>query len=519
MNEYAEALRDLQRSQMQHKPMPTPKLVDLVNAGVANWWGGVKDRTRQLASGDLSGIARALPEAIYGIRSPEHFQAIQSGQEAWYPPYLAGMTVYHGSPHKFDAFDLSKIGTGEGAQAYGHGLYFAEDPKVGKYYATNLAGKTGAGMPGRRLPEAFEDHISADVEAFFGEDIGEHAANRATQINHRGSEIEYVFEDGSIGVIDSDGNYNAYGIPDSFLYEVDVPDEAISQMLDWDAPLSEQPENVRRALAQDIQDFNQNTFTRGGVTWVSTNNGKTLGREVVGGKRGEALYWQLAMRLGGRDAASEYLNSLGIPGIRYFDGGSRAAGEGTRNIVLFDDKLAKVLKRNNEAVGGSDAYANLVSDSGELSRADRIAALRAEANAGRFGAEPDVSYRGQHQPPARDYGAPMDDITKMFPDDFYGPHGTQYYGTGDPKMDEISMRVIRSARGKPDKMVTVYRAVPKGVTEINPGDWVTPNRKYAKIHGESWVENGMYDVIEKKVRAGDLFTEGNSVHEFGWVPE
>jgi len=37
----------------------------------------------------------------------------------------AGITAWHGSPHKFDKFDSSKIGTGEGAQAYGHGLYLA----------------------------------------------------------------------------------------------------------------------------------------------------------------------------------------------------------------------------------------------------------------------------------------------------------------------------------------------------------------------------------------------------------
>ena len=42
--------------------------------------------------------------------------------------------AYHGSPYDFDAFDVSKIGSGEGAQAYGHGLYFAEDVRVAKSY-------------------------------------------------------------------------------------------------------------------------------------------------------------------------------------------------------------------------------------------------------------------------------------------------------------------------------------------------------------------------------------------------
>jgi hypothetical protein len=50
-----------------------------------------------------------------------------------------GIKAYHGSPYDFDKFDLSKIGTGEGAQAYGHGLYFAENPKVAESYRSDPA--------------------------------------------------------------------------------------------------------------------------------------------------------------------------------------------------------------------------------------------------------------------------------------------------------------------------------------------------------------------------------------------
>src|SRR5271166_5742293 len=49
-----------------------------------------------------------------------------------------GIRAFHGSPYDFERFDLSKIGTGEGAQAYGHGLYFAENPRVAAEYRTNL---------------------------------------------------------------------------------------------------------------------------------------------------------------------------------------------------------------------------------------------------------------------------------------------------------------------------------------------------------------------------------------------
>jgi hypothetical protein len=49
------------------------------------------------------------------------------------------ITAYHGSPHDFDEFDMSKIGTGEGAQAYGHGLYFAESEDVARGYRDALS--------------------------------------------------------------------------------------------------------------------------------------------------------------------------------------------------------------------------------------------------------------------------------------------------------------------------------------------------------------------------------------------
>ena len=44
--------------------------------------------------------------------------------------------AYHGTPHEVDKFSSSNIGTGEGQQAYGHGLYFAENPEVSKSYQT-----------------------------------------------------------------------------------------------------------------------------------------------------------------------------------------------------------------------------------------------------------------------------------------------------------------------------------------------------------------------------------------------
>ena len=67
-----------------------------------------------------------------------------------------GITAYHGSPHDFDKFSLDKIGTGEGAQAYGHGLYFAENEGVAKSYRDSLAKYTPA-IDGKSILQSHAD--------------------------------------------------------------------------------------------------------------------------------------------------------------------------------------------------------------------------------------------------------------------------------------------------------------------------------------------------------------------------
>ena len=128
-------------------------------------------------------------------------------------------------------------------------------------------------------------------------------------------------------------------------------------------------------------------------------------------------------------------------------------------------------------------------------------------------------YHGVHRAPTGEFGegslAAMD---KTYPDDVYAPDAARVYGDrADPRLDVKAARLIRSLRNKPDAEVIVYRAMPKGAqTEIAPGDWVTPIREYAESHGERF--EGGQDIIERKVPAGELFTEGNSLFEYGWQP-
>jgi hypothetical protein len=127
-------------------------------------------------------------------------------------------------------------------------------------------------------------------------------------------------------------------------------------------------------------------------------------------------------------------------------------------------------------------------------------------------------YRGTHQAPTGKYGeGSLDAMDKTYPDDLYSNAGARFYGDGDPKMDLPMHQIIVSLRGKPDAEVSVYRAVPKGVGgQINPGDWVTPSLPYAKSHGQRF--DGGMEILSKKVRSGDLYTEGNSIFEYGWNP-
>jgi hypothetical protein len=132
-------------------------------------------------------------------------------------------------------------------------------------------------------------------------------------------------------------------------------------------------------------------------------------------------------------------------------------------------------------------------------------------------------YGIQHRPPGPGRGAPLHDLTgggEVYPDDIYSPQALRFYGDATSRADRESMTAIQSMRGKPDAVITMYRAVPNAedISEINAGDWVTISRAYAKEHGESSLR-GEYKILSKKVKARELFTNGDSINEFGYWPE
>ena len=133
---------------------------------------------------------------------------------------------------------------------------------------------------------------------------------------------------------------------------------------------------------------------------------------------------------------------------------------------------------------------------------------------------PAEDYRGQHQAPDKEGSAPLYDLTKIYPDDIYSTKAAIYYGhygQDDPR-DVSVVRLAQAYRYKMDKPIRIYRACPRHVKTINPGDWVTISRAYAQEHGHGHHTDDWH-IISKVVAARDIFTDGNSIQEWGYDPQ
>jgi hypothetical protein len=220
----------------------------------------------------------------------------------------AGAIAYHGSPHKFDSFDASKIGTGEGAQAYGHGLYLAENPSVASQYAQANRGR-GAASDG--LIDALPKQTQVEVYKAMQTPDGWLRDSRINEIVSRYPEAGPVFS-----------------AKQANLYKTDIPDEWLPKMLDWDKPLGQQSQSIKDLAKQ----------------W---NGGKMPRESMSGDELLRFIQSQLKGIGRGHERAEDALKRAGIPGIRYLDGGSRAGGQGTYNYVVFPgmEKQVKILSR------------------------------------------------------------------------------------------------------------------------------------------------------------------------------
>jgi len=137
---------------------------------------------------------------------------------------------------------------------------------------------------------------------------------------------------------------------------------------------------------------------------------------------------------------------------------------------------------------------------------------RRDEERAQYRAEQDESYKMQHTAPMREGNPSGNDVNDSFPG-IYSGHASDYLTGVD--YDQKAINIIQGMKGKPERPVTIYRSVPKSVKSINSSDWVTTTREYAKQHMEG--EEGWH-ILSKKVKAKDIATDGNSIHEFGYDP-
>jgi hypothetical protein len=348
----------------------------------------------------LEGYAQGEPYSYLGMATPFAAPAVAAGAKAVAPKagmalenYMAQqgllqpLTAYHGTPHTIRGqFDISKVGTGEGNQTFGYGMYFAENPAVAKTYQAALSNTKY--KVGERELKGNEAWAAQFLHDFQGDALpkridADTAIQKANEILKDTETKKEIIE--NIKKLDKSG----VNVENGNLYKVDIPDEYIPNMLDWDKPINKQSELVQNTAKELLPKIKQVS------PWLDIN--KMTGQD----------FYRAYQRYRGNypDFASEGLSEFGIKGIRYLDEGSRYdfkysgdpafiyAGNSfkesgytaqealagmkkayknedpkelelainnvygiepkkTSNFVIFDPKDVKILEKNNQKVEG-----------------------------------------------------------------------------------------------------------------------------------------------------------------------
>lgn len=244
--------------------------------------------------------------------------------------------AYHGSPYTFDHFDLGAIGTGEGAQGHGWGLYFAQDKQIAKSYKDTLS-----------------HHMYGDNDLMFNEEALNKLYSTLSDKAHTEADydklsvIENILithtEDDVLN--NSDEMFDAEAVKwwktqrerylnkeykESTLFEVDIPEDDV--LLDEKRNINEQPKKVQQAVRKMYRSLGYKTSALKYVT-------------------GKEFYDTVAAEKGGQKEASEFINEHGIKGITY-DGGNDG-----KCFVVFDDKAIRIINNYNQEHKGAYAGA------------------------------------------------------------------------------------------------------------------------------------------------------------------
>jgi hypothetical protein len=257
-------------------------------------------------------------------QQPEHFQ---DGGD------VDGITAYHGSPHDFEQFDTSKIGTGEGAQSYGHGLYFAGHEPVAEGYRDRLGAHhetSGETMADQHVIEPhFYKHMSEDEIA----DNMNNAAQWAEKRIFDQGKMKYLYSDGSMLIHDED-RVRAVQKHPGHMYEVHInahPDH----FLDWDKDLNHESNWHAGDNLPGIRHYDQ----------VMDHFDKS--------PSGGEFYEKLSNLAGSRQKASQLLANAGIKGIKYLD---ETVRKPTHNYVVFDHNDVHIKRKYEQ--GGRVGFDN-----------------------------------------------------------------------------------------------------------------------------------------------------------------
>ena len=210
-----------------------------------------------------------------------------------------------------------------------------------------------------------------------------------------------------------------------------------------------------------------------------------------------------------------YVNKDGVKNLAVFNSNQiKSASSNTGEFSSENDDIRFSRKKDNDLdqryIELAERYRN-----GDLTVEPELRAM-VDSKAGENGfGKPD--YRMDHTAPGRDgYSQSIDNLSGLYPDDFYSLNGPMYYGTGEEIMDRKAWHILNRVKGRPNALIEIYRAAPKGTGEtITNGDWVTIVRDYAVEHGKANLD-GNYQIVSKIARARDVFTDANSILEQGY---
>lgn len=264
------------------------------------------------------------------------------------------MTVYHGSGAKFDRFDHSHMGEGEGAQAFGWGTYVTEVEGIGKSYAKNIS------QSKLNFKHALSARFITSLKRYMGEGLSFQKAKQNL--------IEVVSNVLKERLTSKDSYYSQFqhdfqmlkdmteeDMPKEILYTVDIPENRGNNYLDWNKKINETETDILTEIDNKL--YNEEGWHRvesGDLTRF------TKGKETIvlnPNATGADIYEELSVGLGSPKTASEFLNSLGYIGISYpaeYMSGGRS--DGARNYVIFNEKDAKITDRIEFLKNGDTVY-------------------------------------------------------------------------------------------------------------------------------------------------------------------